>query len=108
MRPLLLQETLFPVLPDIEDTETRAHTPEQKNLSEPHSCSVYLDQIYNFITKEINTIFVQFPKLGNQCLRFSTCIILAVVCCLPVEDESYAWRHDNADTQNDHDYILDV
>lgn len=29
-------------------------------------------------------------------------------CCLPVEDESYGCNHDNADTQNDHDHILEV
>lgn len=27
-------------------------------------------------------------------------------CCLPVEDESYDCSHDNADTQNNHDPIL--
>lgn len=29
-------------------------------------------------------------------------------CCLPVEDEGYDCNHDNADTQNDHDPILQI
>lgn len=60
------------------------------------------------LSQKINAVFIHFPKFGNQCLKFSTCIILAAVCCLPVEDERYGCSHDNADTQNDHDHILDV
>lgn len=56
----------------------------------------------------MEAVFIHFPKFGKQCLKFSTCIILAAVCCLPVEDESYGCNHGNADAQNDHDHILDV
>lgn len=81
---------------------THTHMHGRKHKRYPGPLLILFFFLIN-ITQKTDTVFILFPMFGNQCFYLHY-----PHNCLPVEDESYGCNHDNADTQNDHDHILEV
>lgn len=134
MRPLLMQKTLFPVLPNMIHTHTHS-----KYIMSTRDIWLLLSECvqlrYSFIrhaehmwTRRKNWFLSPFPWASINFWQFGTHQPLVGCClisksaspvpntahvtqlstCLPVEDESDGCHHDDADAQNDHDHVLDV